>query len=556
MLRRSTILVVLVILLLLAPAASAQDGSRVLRFAYASEPGLLSPYFSILEIDTEISSIYLQPPWGMNSDTELIPILTEELPSLDNGGVVYDTDNETTTITFTLADWAVWSDGAPMVADDFVILYDIATDGVSGFLEQYMGAAEIRQGESEKEVVIFYDELLPDWYVAQYYPMPSHLLREPYEAALAEGSNFDSLDWLRNPTVSNAPFVFAEWDPGSTMRFVRNENYWKDVWADELVIGFYSDTNVIQQLIKSDEIDWTRDLDLISANEVAGDNPDLKITTYFEGSRRQLKFNTAGHPALADKDVRRAIIMGIDRSLIIEELFEGLNTIPLSLWDGTPWVNPDLDLIGYDPDGAVEMLREKGWYDDDGDGVVEAHGVEGVEDGTPLELIATGYSNWTIYEDVLLTIQQMLDEIGVEVNVTLIDVNLMHDTYTNDGAFATGAYDMYMQGWWHTTESMAPSNYWACEEIPSEENPGGQNGEFVCIPEMDELWQTVANSLDTDERLEAVYRVQEIMADENFVMFIQSNDEGMVMQAGMENVRRGKFGTPFYNVNEWQRTDS
>ncbi len=43
------------------------------------------------------------------------------------------------------------------------------------------------------------------------------------------------------------------------------------------------------------------------------------------------------------------------------------------------------DYWPYDPEKAKQTLEDAGWRDEDGDGIREAHGVEGIEDGTPLE---------------------------------------------------------------------------------------------------------------------------------------------------------------------------
>ena len=44
---------------------------------------------------------------------ELIPELVTELPTVDNGGVVVN-DDGTMTVSYTIRDEAVWSDGTPI----------------------------------------------------------------------------------------------------------------------------------------------------------------------------------------------------------------------------------------------------------------------------------------------------------------------------------------------------------------------------------------------------------------------------------------------------------
>ncbi|NOG48428.1 MAG: hypothetical protein HND48_02500 [Chloroflexi bacterium] len=106
--------------------------------------------------------------------------MIDEAPSYDNGGIVI-TDEGTQVIKFTIADWAVWSDGTPITAADFVLPYEIANDGVSQVLAfRMLGglAGSVAQGETEKDVVVTFDAPNPDWQYAAIVPLPNHILRE------------------------------------------------------------------------------------------------------------------------------------------------------------------------------------------------------------------------------------------------------------------------------------------------------------------------------------------------------------------------------------------
>ena len=328
------ILVSAMLLTIMVGVAGGQDEQRVLRLAYTQEPPILFDYFSDLGVAWNLMRIHSLPPWGRDGTGTVLPTLVDELPSEENGGIVH-TDEGKTIVSFTLADWAVWSDGTPITAADFALVFDVSKDGLSNMLEFRFvnGAAldSVTQGETEKDVVITFSLLQPDWTTATFVPLPNHILREDYEAALADNRGMDTMEWLRAPVVSNGPYVFAEWDSGSFIRYARNENYSGDVWFDEVVISFYPDNTVIKQLLVNGETDWTFAIPILEAQELVAENPGvLALDTFFSGGRMELRFNQGpnAHPAMRDSRVRRALSMAVDRQFIVDELYDGNTAIP------------------------------------------------------------------------------------------------------------------------------------------------------------------------------------------------------------------------------------
>jgi ABC-type transport system substrate-binding protein len=112
------------------------------------------------------------------------------------------------------------------------------------------------------------------------------------------------------------------------------------------------------------------------------DDPAFVVDAKFNSGREAWWFNLGpnAHPAVSDPRARRAIALGLDRALIVEELLAGLTEVPESFWDQTPYYNEALARVPYDPEAARALLAEAGWVDADGDGVCESSGIEGVGD--------------------------------------------------------------------------------------------------------------------------------------------------------------------------------
>ena len=108
---------------------------RVLRLAYTQEPPILFDYFSDLGVAWNLMRIHSTPPWGRDGAGTVVGKLVDELPSEENGGVVHNLEDGKTIVSFTLADWAIWSDGTPITAADFELVFDVSKDGLSNMLE-------------------------------------------------------------------------------------------------------------------------------------------------------------------------------------------------------------------------------------------------------------------------------------------------------------------------------------------------------------------------------------------------------------------------------------
>lgn len=513
------LLLIIALLVSIGGAVYAQDAPNVLRLGLTEEPDLLVDYASNTLIGFSMFRLHSQPQWGTNENQEIVPILIDELPSYDNGGISI-TDANQMVIQFTIADWAVWSDGTPIVADDFVLPWEMANDGVSQVLAFRMlggNAGTVAQGETEKDVVITLDAPIPDWQYAAIVPLPSHILREQYEADLAAGIGFELNPWNREPRVSNGPVVFEEWVTGSYIRFVKNPNYWRDVFFDEVILNFYQDVSVLEQLMVAGDLDYTRYiLPAARAAELVDEQPQLELATSFGGVRLELEYNMSpnGSPALKDLRVREALGMAIDRQFMVDNIYAGVAEVANTWWSGTPWANPDARFLAHDPEAAIALLREAGWYDDDGDGVAEAHGVEGVDDGTPLVLTATTYSDIQHYQDSLLYIQDSLSDIGVSVEITLHSIAEIHGSFTNNGILATAAHDLNLIAWVPGVATVGTFGPYYCTDVASEANPFGLNGLSVCNERVDELWTLMNTSLDQAEREAAADEIQVLMAED------------------------------------------
>src|SRR5262249_43250892 len=160
---------------------------------------------------------------------------------------------------------------------------------------------------------------------------PAHVLQPVFD----KDGSLDAADWNRNPTVTSGPYKFVEWEAGSHMSFTRNDKYFGDAPKIENVfISFVpDDATVVASLVSgdSDVGPFIADSDTPALKD-AGVNIELVASGYNEG----LFFNMSkekGSPALQDLNVRKALVMLVDRDRINKDLNLGLNYTGASYWE-------------------------------------------------------------------------------------------------------------------------------------------------------------------------------------------------------------------------------
>jgi len=198
----------------------------------------------------------------------------EGLMTLDaKGGAIlgqaasYSVSDDGLVYTFKIRDNAVWSDGEPVVAEDFVLglqrLEDPATAAEYAYLQYFIDNAEaINSGEitdlnelgvkaiDDKTVEITLNAPTPYFLQAlthySAFPVPAHVVAE-------YGDDWATIDHL----VANGPFKPVEWVPGSYIRSVKNDTYYAadTVKLDDVYYYITDDDNAALQRYRAGEID-------------------------------------------------------------------------------------------------------------------------------------------------------------------------------------------------------------------------------------------------------------------------------------------------------------
>jgi peptide/nickel transport system substrate-binding protein len=508
---------------------------KVATLIFTQEPESLNTMYTNMYFSQILQQAFDVWAWQYDDQNKPYPNLVTELPSLQNGGLTADGK----TITMHLRKDIIWSDGQPITSADFKFTYEMYTNPKNAVSTTYpYSKLASLDTPDERTVVMKFDEPFAPWLSFWKGLLPEHILNPVFQ----QDSTLDNAAWNKAPTVGAGPFVFAEWQSGSFLRFVRNDKYWgKKASLDEIFIRIVPDDAAQVAALKTGDGDLGIFISYpdIPPLEQAG----VKIVSVNSGYSEGLYFNMGekANPAMKDVLVRQALAYAIDREKIAKDLLLGKTKPGATLWDNMPYVDPSLKPYPFDQAKAKSLLDKAGW-------VMGSDGVR-EKDGVKLEL-RYGTTTRDVRQSAQAIIQQELASVGVKVELLNYDSDIFFASYADKGPTYSGELDIYE---WSDVPTAFPDPdiaYWLCSEIPSDQNPQGLNAQFLCDKQLDELFQQQATQVDFNQRVKTFHQITKIMYDKVYWLSLWLDPDIWALSSRLQNVKLSG-STPLYNIGEW-----
>lgn len=210
------------------------------------------------------------------------------------------------------------------------------------------------------------------------------------------------------------------------------------------------------------------------------------------------------NPLLADRRVRQALILAIDREAIAPSLFGGCQPVAHGNVSHLDWIwAEDIPRWPHDPTRAGELLSEAGWRQ-------ASNGLRRNAAGEPLWLQFMTTADNRSRELAQQILQSQWRRVGIDVRIRNQPARVLFGETLSQRRFAA----MALFAWISAPESV-PRSTLHSQEIPSPENGWtGQNYSGYRNVEADSLIDAIEVELDRERRRALWRRLQHLYAEE------------------------------------------
>jgi peptide/nickel transport system substrate-binding protein len=483
----------------------------------------------------------------------------------------YTTSSDGLTYTFTINDKANWSDGKPIIAQDWLTAVTAVAKSaktvrkstfqdVVGFNEFCAPAGTQCKATATSISGFTADSANPkkfsvkmtkvscaailDLGGATASPMPTQVFGK-YLGASNKAEDFDNAAENTNPQVVSGPFTFKEWRKGDQVIMAKNASYWQGAPnVDEYVYKVVANTTAITNGLKTGELTFgsiqAKDLaDMQTVDSVA-------ITKYQSLGYTFIGWNTASPSAtgLADKRVRQALAYGIDMDAVIKAVVFGEATKQVAHHVPVQWAYPStaLEAYKYDKAKAESLLKDAGWVKGS-DGIL-------AKDGKKFNLTISTNSGNVERETLAQVAADQYKQLGINaVSKPEAFQGLVTKLTTGDQTLEATIIG------WSLGGDPDPYQIWHSSQIPDPaKNVTGFGFTYFKDAAMDKAIEQGRNPTDgncsTAARKANYETFNKILNENQPYNFGYSNNVIAVSQKTLQNFAPASFST-IYNVHEW-----
>lgn len=546
---KKTLLAVALNSSMLSAAALAND----LSFGMTQYPSNLHPVIDSMTANSLIMGTAFRDMVAYNHEWQNFCMLCKQTPSLDNGlAEKYTREDGTLGIKLTveLKDDLYWGDGTPITTKDVLLSHAVMTDpnvkGIPGLESNRIMEKVVAVDDKKFEVYLNrahfkYRDYIPS-------VLPAHLEEEIYRQ---DPASYDRrtlyVTQPTNPGLYNGPFRITQVSQGSFITLERNA-HWKGQTPDfnRLIFKVVENTAALEAHLLSGSVDYVPGelgFSIEQALQFEKRHANRFTVEYAPGLLYEHLDTQMDNPHLAIREVRQALMYGMNREELVNRLFEGrqpvahsnVHPLDVTFFDG-------VHQYQYDPVKARQLLEKAGY--------TLRNNVMVDKEGRPLQLELMTTAGNRSRELVQQVLQSQWRQIGVRVQINNQPARVFFGETLNQRKHQALA----MFAWASAPES-PPLTTLHSVQIPSAENNwAGQNYIGYNNPEMDALLEKIEVELDDEARHQLFHKMQSLYAEDLPALPLYFRSDSYVMPKWLKGVRPTghKYPSTLW-VEEWRK---
>ena len=470
----------------LSTVAQADYGGTYIE-GIAGTPNIVNPLFNQFNpVDRDLSALIFNGLTRADERGVIKPDLARNW-DISPDGLIY---------TFTLRSDITWSDGAPFSSAD--VVYTIQTIQSS----DYPGLTDIASLWRTVAITAVNPITVRMQLSQPFAPfldyttigmLPSHLLQD------VSAADLPTAQFSRQP-IGTGPFILEELTTeGATL--TPNPRYFgQRPYLGTLQFVFYRDYESVLAAYERGEVEGISQVTPELLNQARGlEKLDLQSAQL---AGMTLVFFNTSKPQFQDKQVRQALLYGMDRQKIIDTILQGQGLVGAGPILPNSWAFDDaLKKYPYDPRLAAELLDEAGWQDLNEDGARE-------KGEQKLAFTLTANTDDPTRARIAQQLADDWKKIGADVQVQLVPrTALVQD------ALRPRKFDAVLFGITQLPADPDPYALWHSTQTP-DKSDAGQNYSGWENSEADDLLQQARRTVDLAARADLYRQFQMIFMED------------------------------------------
>lgn len=443
--------------------------------------------------------------WNNSADRDINRLLFSGLIKFDSRGLptpdladAWGASADGTIYNFSIRQNALWHDGQPVTSDDVLFTIDLIKSSGSVFpqdIKDLWSQVETRKLDDKTLQIKLPEPFAPFLDYMTFGVLPRHLL------AGVPPEQLPTAEFNLNP-VGSGPYKFNRLivNGGQITGVVltANQDYFiRPPFVEQVIFRFYPNSAAALDAYNRGEV--------LGISHITTDVLDAALRTQslsvYTSRLPQmgmvfLNNNNPNVSFLQNANVRRALMLGVNRTIITSHILKGQAIIADGPILPGSWAHYDeIEQFPYDPEAAMQLLKAEGF-------VIPAGSDVRAKDGQPLSFTMV-HPDTEVHTQIAQSIQADWALIGVRVDLQPVSYDSLVSDYLSTRNYQAALADL------NTSRTPDPDPYLFWHQS---EATGGQNYSQWDNRTASEFLETARTSADFEERARLYRNFQVLFA--------------------------------------------